>query len=89
MSENVNMAGDKITVDSLSVSGLTDSGTATVSSVTIGTAGPQILVGAGAPTSVTAPKGSFYLNTTGSSTSTRAYINTDSGTTWTAVTTAA
>lgn len=50
--------------------------------------GVTISAGAGAP-SFTAPKGSLYLNTTGSSTSTRAYINTDGGTTWTAITTAA
>jgi hypothetical protein len=50
--------------------------------------GVKIYSGAGAPT-FTADKGSLYLNTTGSSTSTRAYINTDSGTTWTAITTAA
>ena len=49
---------------------------------------PLLLSGAGAPT-LTAPKGSLYLNTTGSSTSTRAYINTDGATTWTAITTAA
>lgn len=49
---------------------------------------PGVYSGAGAP-SFTAAKGSLYLNTTGSSTSTRAYINTDGGTTWTAVTTAA
>lgn len=56
--------------------------------LTLGTgAAPALCFGSGAPT-LTAPKGSFYLNTTGSSTSTRAYINTDGGTTWTAVTTA-
>ena len=48
----------------------------------------NIFAGAGAPT-FSAPKGSFYLNTTGSSTSTRAYINTDGATTWTNVVTAA
>ena len=48
----------------------------------------NILYGAGAPTEI-AGKGSLYLRTDGSSTSTRAYINTDSGSTWTAVTTAA
>ncbi len=52
-------------------------------------AGIKILTGTGAPTAVTAPKGSLYLRTDGSSTSTRAYINTDGGTTWTAITTAA
>jgi hypothetical protein len=45
--------------------------------------------GAGSPSgSVTAPKGSLYLNTTGSSSSNRAYINTNGGTSWTAILTA-
>ena len=45
-----------------------------------------IYVGAGAPT-FSASKGSLYLNTTGSSTSTRLYVN--NGTTnWIAITTA-
>lgn len=44
--------------------------------------------GTGAP-SFTALKGSLYLRLDGSSTSTRAYINTNGSTTWTAVTTAA
>jgi hypothetical protein len=52
------------------------------------TVGPNIYTGSGAPT-VTAPKGSIYLRTDGSSTSTRMYVNTDGATTWTAVTTAA
>lgn len=47
-----------------------------------------VYVGSGAP-SVSAAKGSLYLRTDGSSTSTRAYINTDGGTTWTNITTAA
>ena len=55
---------------------------------TVSTTSPGLFSGAGAP-SFTAPKGSLYLNTSGSSTSTRAYINTDGATTWTAVTTAA
>lgn len=50
--------------------------------------GIKILVGSGAP-SATAPKGSLYVRTDGSSTSTRLYVNTDAGTTWTNVTTAA
>lgn len=44
--------------------------------------------GSGVPT-VSAAKGSLYLRSDGSSTSTRMYVNTDGGTTWTAVTTAA
>ncbi len=45
--------------------------------------------GAGAPTGISAAKGSVYMNTTAASTTTRLYINTDGGTTWTTVTTAA
>lgn len=49
-----------------------------------------ILAGAGSPNGViTAPKGSLYMRTDGSSTSTRAYTNTNGGTTWTNFTTAA
>lgn len=48
----------------------------------------NIFSGSGAPTFI-APKGSFYLRIDGSSTSTRAYINTDGATTWTNVVTAA
>lgn len=51
-------------------------------------AGPVILSGAGAP-SGTAPKGSLYIRTNGTTTNDRAYINTDGATTWTALTTAA
>ena len=47
-----------------------------------------IQVGTGAP-SHNAPKGSLYLRTDGSSTSTRGYIATDAVGTWTAITTAA
>lgn len=50
--------------------------------------GIRLYTGSGAPT-VSAPKGSLYINLDGSSTSTRMYVNTDGGTTWTAFTTAA
>lgn len=50
--------------------------------------GVAIFAGSGAPT-FTATKGSMYLNTAGSTTNDRAYINTNGATTWTAVTTAA
>lgn len=60
-----------------------------VQAIQIGSvAGLGVYFGSGAPT-VSAAQGSLYLRTDGSSTSTRAYINTDGGTTWTAVTTAA
>lgn len=49
---------------------------------------PSICAGTGAPT-FSAKKGTLYLNLTGSSTSTRAYINTDGSTTWASVTTSA
>lgn len=48
----------------------------------------KVLWGSGVPTA-TAPQGSLYLRTDGSSTSTRVYINTNGATTWTACTTAA
>lgn len=50
--------------------------------------GVAIYADSGAPT-FNAVKGSLYLRTDGSSTSTRAYIATDAVGTWTAVTTAA
>ena len=51
-------------------------------------AGMCVLSGSGAP-SMTAPKGSLYLRTDGDGAANRAYINTDAGTTWTAISTAA
>jgi hypothetical protein len=50
--------------------------------------GIGLQAGAGAPT-YSASKGSLYVRTDGSSTSTRIYVNTDGATTWTNVTTAA
>ena len=52
------------------------------------TANFGVFFGSGAP-SISAAKGSLYLRSDGSSTSTRAYVNTDGSTTWTAITTAA
>jgi hypothetical protein len=49
---------------------------------------PGIYFGSGAPT-LTAPQGSLYIRSDGSSTSTRLYVNTTGSTTWTNVTTAA
>ena len=48
---------------------------------------PDLDFGSGAPT-LSAPQGSLYLRTDGSSTSTRLYVNSDGGTTWVAITTA-
>lgn len=50
--------------------------------------GIDVSAGTGAPT-YAASKGSLYIRTDGSSSSTRMYINTDGSTTWTSVTTAA
>jgi hypothetical protein len=47
-----------------------------------------VFFGSGAPTQ-SAAKGSIYLRSDGTTTNNRAYINTDGGTTWTAVTTVA
>lgn len=59
-----------------------------VKSITLGGgAAPTLCFGSGAPT-ITAAKGSFYLNTTGSSSSTRLFVNSDGAATWVAVTTA-
>ena len=52
------------------------------------TAALGVYVGSGAPT-ISAAKGSLYLRTDGSSGTTRAYINTDGATTWTAINTVA
>ncbi len=51
------------------------------------TAGLGVYFGSGAPT-VAAAQGSLYLRTDGSSASTRAYVNSDGGKTWVAITTA-
>jgi hypothetical protein len=54
-----------------------------------GPGGASMMCGAGDPNAtITATKGSLYLRTDGSSTTTRAYINTDGATAWTSVTTA-
>ena len=63
------------------------SATYPMSSFTL-SSGPIVTGGSGSPNgSVTAPKGSLYLRTDGTTVNDRAFINTDSGTTWTALTT--
>lgn len=48
-----------------------------------GTVAPKLICGTTSPGgAVTAPKGSLYIDTDASSTTTRIYINTDGGTTW-------
>ncbi len=48
---------------------------------TVQASGIDIIVGSGAPT-LSAPKGSLYINVTATTTTTRLYVNTDGGTTW-------
>jgi hypothetical protein len=52
------------------------------------TAGLGFYFGTGDPT-ITAGKGSFYSRTDATTTTTRLWVNTDGGTTWTNLTTAA
>jgi hypothetical protein len=73
------------TITSLSASALTAGGAAAFIGTNVA-AGMGIYMGSGAPT-IAAAKGSFYLRSDGSSTSTRLYVS-DGGTTWIAVTTA-
>lgn len=80
MALDYNLAGNTAAVDEVKiVAGPT--GTAL-------TVQPKIQAGSAAPTH-SAAKGTLFLNTGGSSVSTRAYINTDGATTWTNITTAA
>ena len=83
------------------LSGTTVSGTGTVTAISgtaitaggsaallaTSTASFGVFLGSGAPT-IAAAKGSLYLRSDGSSTSTRLYVNSDGSTTWVAVTTA-
>jgi len=70
--------------------GIPASGSTTMS-VTFSSAGDfGIFVGSGSPSgALTALKGSLYLRSNGTGTNDRAYINTDGGTTWTAIVTVA
>jgi len=49
---------------------------------TASSSGGMLTSGAGAPTGVSAAKGTLYINTTATTTTTRLYINTDGATTW-------
>lgn len=44
--------------------------------------GAGIIRGSGAPTGISASKGTLYVNETATTTTTRLYVNTDGGTTW-------
>lgn len=81
---NVNAAGTISSVNGTA----TPAGGSAGAAVLIGSAAVGIYIGTGAP-SVSAAKGSIYTNTTATTTTTRLYVNTDGGTTWTNLTTAA
>ena len=76
----VDYTGNIITASVLGVGADTPSTASTVIT--------YIYSGSGAPT-FSATKGSLYIRTDGSSTSTRMYVNTNGSTTWTNFTTAA
>lgn len=73
----------------LVMAGTLTAGGLLTNAVQIATSGPLIYSGSGAPSISAAVKGSLYLRSDGSSTSTRAYIASDTAGTWTAITTAA
>lgn len=73
------------TVTAINATAITAGGSAAV--LATATAGFGVYLGSGAPT-ITAAKGSLYLRSDGSSTSTRLYVNSDGATTWVAITTA-
>jgi len=61
-----------------------------VSALSMGSAGVGVYWGTGSPnTALTAAKGSLFIATDGSSSTTRLFINTNGGTTWTSVPTTA
>ncbi len=72
----------------LTMAGTLTSGGLVTAAVQICTAGPLIYSGSGAPSISAAVKGSLYLCSNGSSTSTRLYVASDNAGTWVAVTTA-
>lgn len=82
-SQTLNAAGNQAVVDGISLAFDTMTNVATPAATQA-----SVVAGTGAPT-FAAKQGTLYLNLTGSSVSTRAYINTTGSTTWTAITTAA
>lgn len=60
-----------------------------VGRLTLGASSSVVVdAGAGAPTGKVALKGSLWIRTDGSSSSTRLYVNSDGDSTWVAITTA-
>lgn len=81
--QTFNMAGNNVLADGVQLT------FDTMTNVPIPAATqPSIVSGTGTPT-FSAKKGTLYVNLTGSSVSTRMYVNTDGATTWTSFTSAA
>lgn len=84
-------AGANITADGIMVSARSTAipagGNTSVAYKATSTTNFGVFFGSGAPT-LSAAKGSLYLRSDGSTTNDRMYVNTDGGTTWTAVITA-
>ena len=78
------VSASKITAGNLTA--ITAGGSTTTSLCATSTANFGTFFGSGAPT-ISAAKGSLYLRSDGTGVADRAYINTDGGTTWTAITT--
>ena len=74
-------------VKAAAVTAITAGGVTGVGLLLGATSALGVYFGSGAPT-IQAAQGSIYLNTTGSSTSTRLYVNSTGAATWVAVTTA-
>lgn len=70
-------------------SGTLTAGGSLTCGVQVATSGPLLYSGSGAPTISAAVKGSLYMRTDGSSTSTRAYVATDTAGTWASLTASA
>ena len=82
------VAADTIGQTALQATTSLTAGGSTTMNLLISSASIGVYVGSGVPT-VVAAQGSLYLRNNGTGTTSRAYINTDSGSTWTAMITAA
>jgi hypothetical protein len=76
------------TIRAASLAAISAGGSTATGLTSTSTANFGVFFGSGAPT-LSAAKGSLYLRSDGTTTNDRAYINTDGGTTWTALITAA
>ena len=81
---DASLGGDlAVTGDTTLTGNLIVDGLSALATLSVG--GVDILVGSGAPSGISAPQGSLYINSSGATTTTRLYINysSGSGTSWT------